>query len=737
MVRASDPNNNASSTGWPIITIDTTFETSLDDASKVQLAVRARNICLTYGSGSKANYVLNNLSISVPAGAIYGLLGPSGCGKTSLLKIISGLMRPDTGVVKVFGAKPGSENSGVPGSGIGYMPQDIALLPDLTVREMMSYFGSLHFMGKKLLHKQINDLIALLEIPDPNRLVIQMSGGQQRRLSLACTILHKPRLCILDEPTVGVDPMLCSRIWELLVNLSAEYNMTIIITTHYIEECRKAAVVGFMRKGEILEEGPPNKLIARFNVETLEDVFYQICLAQKRRNSTIHKAHHHRKSLAIAYDDNRLDKVEKFRSYRSSHSIIAFFISIYVLVWRYMLQIIRQPVFLLILFVFPSFALGIIIIGIGGAPKDVPVAWIVQESPEYGFLHAKPENYHKAFANYQTPFYPEALRDIFDTKILKLIEYGNLDDAIQDIKSLKIKAAILFKKGFSDAFHERITPFNHKDLSSDTINRGTIYLYGDMTDVFTMTTLELTLKLGLFKLMNSTAIATNAPPESRRLPFEIGKPIYGKLFQKDNFGLQDYAAPGFLVTITYGCSLAISALGIAADQADKMFDRNFATGITVMQMLVAQIIARFSYLTLSSLFALLATIFIFKVPCEGNFWLAYALTALQTMAGTTNGMMFGALFPKIENLVFIACGAMLFVVFVGGIFWPIDCLPYYFKWLSVSLPFTLPAQALRSVLIRQGAPFMAMVYPGIVMSVVWCVVFFIITYLVLVARFRS
>lgn len=100
----NDPNNN---NAGPVICIDTSFDTPFDDLSESELAIRGRNISLTYGSGNNSNYVLNNLSISVPAAKIYGLLGPSGCGKTSLLRIISGLMRPDSGLVKIFGYRPG------------------------------------------------------------------------------------------------------------------------------------------------------------------------------------------------------------------------------------------------------------------------------------------------------------------------------------------------------------------------------------------------------------------------------------------------------------------------------------------------------------------------------------------------------------------------------------------------------------------------------------------------------
>ena len=161
----------------PNIAITTTAETSFVD-SDTKLAIRARNICLSYGSSTKINYVLNNLNLNVGKGHIYGLLGPSGCGKTSLLKIISGLTQPESGEVHIFNHKPATKESGVPGQGIGYMPQEIALQSDLTVREMLYYFGRLHPMPTDQLEDEIDFLVNLLEIPDNHRLICNMSGGQ-------------------------------------------------------------------------------------------------------------------------------------------------------------------------------------------------------------------------------------------------------------------------------------------------------------------------------------------------------------------------------------------------------------------------------------------------------------------------------------------------------------------------------------------------------------------------------
>lgn len=142
-------------------------------------------------------------------GEIYGLLGPSGCGKTSLLKIICGLLEVEYGSVKLFGYAPGTLSSGVPGPGIGYMPQELALQSDLTIGEMFAFYGRLCLLNEKTIANQTDYLVSLLELPPKDRFIASLSGGQKRRVSLGVAIIHKPRLAILDEPTVGVDPLLC------------------------------------------------------------------------------------------------------------------------------------------------------------------------------------------------------------------------------------------------------------------------------------------------------------------------------------------------------------------------------------------------------------------------------------------------------------------------------------------------------------------------------------------------
>lgn len=173
----------------------------------------------------------------------YGLLGASGCGKTTLLSCIIGIIKLNGGHISVLGCTPGEKGSKVPGNGVGYMPQDVVLLPELTIEETLYFFGRIYGMKTDKISMRYHELQNLLELPYGDKYVKQLSGGQQRCVSFAASMVHEPELLILDEPTVGLDPLLREKLWNFLGSISKSQKTTVIITTHYIEESKQADCV--------------------------------------------------------------------------------------------------------------------------------------------------------------------------------------------------------------------------------------------------------------------------------------------------------------------------------------------------------------------------------------------------------------------------------------------------------------------------------------------------------------
>jgi len=214
--------------------------------------------------------VLNNVSISVDSGQIFGLIGPSGSGKTTLVKIIVGMDRPSNGQVHVL-------NTQVPNLNllqkIGYMAQADALYNDLTGLENLTFFASLYKLNKDVQKKRIAYAANLVNLtPHLTKKVQNYSGGMKRRLSLAVALIHDPQILILDEPTVGIDPELRKSIWAEITRLKKE-GKTILITTHVMDEAEKCDQLAMVREGEIISSGSPFELKDHYQIHSLEEVF--------------------------------------------------------------------------------------------------------------------------------------------------------------------------------------------------------------------------------------------------------------------------------------------------------------------------------------------------------------------------------------------------------------------------------------------------------------------------------
>lgn len=228
--------------------------------------IETRTISKYYGE----RQVVKDLSLSVPCGGIYGLLGPSGCGKTTTVRIMTGILPPSTGEAFLLGEK-------VPTLGllsrIGYMAQSDALYGALSGRENLEFFGSLYGMRGDVLRKRILSVMEMLHLGDElEKTVRDYSGGMKRRLSLAAAILHAPPVLLLDEPTVGIDPLLRSGIWEAFRSM-ADDGTTLLITTHVMDEAEKCNHLAMLRDGALIAVGTPSELIKRSGTPTLETAF--------------------------------------------------------------------------------------------------------------------------------------------------------------------------------------------------------------------------------------------------------------------------------------------------------------------------------------------------------------------------------------------------------------------------------------------------------------------------------
>jgi len=202
---------------------------------------------------------VQDLDLQVASGTIFGLIGPSGCGKTTTIRLMTGILKPQKGELRVMGHIP-SKFSVSTRERIGYMPQSFVLYPNLTVWENLNFVADLYGLGWFRRRKRLNQLLEFVELGDARgKLGSQLSGGMQRRLELACSLAHDPDLLFADEPTAGIDPVLRGKFWNHFRTLR-DAGHTLFITTQYVGEAAYCDFVGVMHAGHLIHIDTPEGL---------------------------------------------------------------------------------------------------------------------------------------------------------------------------------------------------------------------------------------------------------------------------------------------------------------------------------------------------------------------------------------------------------------------------------------------------------------------------------------------
>ncbi|MFD3543919.1 ABC transporter ATP-binding protein [Streptomyces sp. NPDC058662] len=240
-------------------------------------AVHATALTVRRGTSRTLRTVLDDIAFDVPRGRITGLLGPSGCGKSTLMRAVVGTQAHVTGTLDVLG-----HPAGHPGlrSRIGYVTQAPSVYDDLTVRQNLDYFAAVLDPGRAASHRRADAVARALTDVDlgsrADALAGRLSGGQRSRVSLAVALLGTPELLVLDEPTVGLDPVLRRDLWSLFHDLTATRGTTILVSSHVMDEAERCHDLLLMREGRILAHGTPDALRTRTHSATVEEGFLRL-----------------------------------------------------------------------------------------------------------------------------------------------------------------------------------------------------------------------------------------------------------------------------------------------------------------------------------------------------------------------------------------------------------------------------------------------------------------------------
>lgn len=266
---------------------------------------------------------VDSLNITVKKNTIFGLIGPDGAGKTTTMRMLCSLLTPDSGTAEIGGYDILEESEKIK-QYIGYMPQKFSLYGDLTVMENLEFYAEIYQVPKKQKKEKIEYLLKFSNLSNHSyKLAEQLSGGMKQKLALSCNLIHTPKYLLLDEPTIGVDPVARREFWKILLELK-EGGTTIFVSTPYMDEAERCDVAGLMNKGRIVKADTPSNIINSFNKPVLCVLSDNNHLARKiaREEEYVLDSYLFGEELHIVAEDN-YNSVKKIKKKLEANNIIA------------------------------------------------------------------------------------------------------------------------------------------------------------------------------------------------------------------------------------------------------------------------------------------------------------------------------------------------------------------------------------------------------------------------------
>ncbi|KAH8265045.1 hypothetical protein KR038_004913 [Drosophila bunnanda] len=720
-------------------------------------AVEVRNGYKYYGSKSNPKIVLNQLNMNVMRGSIYGLLGASGCGKTTLLSCIVGQRCLNGGEVSVLGVKPGEPGSGVPGSRVGFMPQEIALVEEMTVKETIFYFGRIYGLEDDRIREKFKLLKELLQLPPATQMIKQCSGGQQRRLSFACAMIHDPELLILDEPTVGLDPMLREKIWDFLVETTRNSKLAVIITTHYIEEAKQANCIGLMRNGVLLAEDTPTNIMIKFGTQSIEDAF--LILSQRQGNEDeLAQILDRNKNQALptailppeVIDTHEPTTPEKppipFEEPPSENRKKVFFTTkgrVKALMTKNFVQLFRQPSGIIFMLLFPIIQLTCFYLAIGKTPTNLEIGVYSGEVQSYGecFNESLITVYHDEdtevcqFHKLSCRYIRELGDDVATRKY-----YTSEADAISDAKKAITVGYLHFAQNFSDSISTvledgiRATDGAvdyaelsiHIDMTGKSGPQGGGKVSGNLSifsaDQQVAYFMQRKLRDKFSTFMRSVVRDCNVSSAIVDLPVQFQEPIFGST----DIEFQQYCAPGVVMTMVFFLATLMTAAVFISERMDGIWDRTLLAGVSATEMLWAHLLTQLIIMALQSFEVIMYIGLVFDTYNNGDTVTLIGLLTLTAFCGMLFGLFISVFCKSHTEANFVATGAFYPMIILCGLLWPLESMPQLLQDLVMVLPFTIPSISARNVIEKGWGITNAKVYNGFLVMTAWTIIFFVL-----------
>ncbi|RWS13298.1 ABC transporter G family member 20-like protein [Dinothrombium tinctorium] len=649
------------------------------------MAVRIKNLTYSYGKGSRKVDALKNINLELDKGKISAFIGPSGCGKTTLVQCCVGYKAPRSGSIEVFGKFPRTKDCGVPGATVGYMPQEMALYTDFTINETFLFFGRLYGMSMSAIKKRSDELRQFLQLPNEFRLIATLSGGQQRRVSFAVALLHKPKLLVVDEPTVGLDPIMRHAIWNYFSLLTKDEGLTVIITTHYIEEARLADIVCLIREGELLEANNPQILMKKYHASSLESVFLNLCLSiDSNRNGIVETAlsideiNEVKKNFTKRFEsqsneatcslidhsdlgiNDQKSKVDVAieKSQKSDKHSSTSLKRIHAMCCKNIVRLRHNVAVLIFQFLTPAICIILFCTCFGRDPRHVSVAVHTADNGNLGdwFLQA------------------------IDNTSIKQMHFKTLDEAISELKAGNQWAVIEIEEGFTRAIKAR---FRYKgDIDRETFNKSNVKLFIDWTNQVIASHIQRTLFDAMLEFgKRCDRHYHNNKYEASQTIIDLQKPIYGERKQS----LTEFMTPGNILVFLFFSAAASTALVFVMERKEGMLQRAIVAGVNPLEFLAAHLLQQVFILIGQIAIMLFFTFYVFEMPNNGSMITAVVLIILQGICGMSFGLFISAISQHENHSFVLIMGSLLPNFLMSGFVWPLETMPDIVKTIGWNL----------------------------------------------------